>query len=166
MSQKIYKSAMGRTIDLGALILENEHTRAVGNMNVNARGDILDSANRVIESKNKQVQKQYSRQVSNTTTTAPIAGSSTVNKKKQKAAKLEADVVQEEIPEIESLEDLAALEQANPEIVAEPAPVPETPPAVPRGGLAAAIAKSQSVKQELMKTPRQLAQSKPGVTKI
>jgi hypothetical protein len=38
--------------------------------------------------------------------------------------------------------------------------------AVPRGGLAAAIARTQSVKQELMKTPRQLAQNKPGVNKI
>lgn len=172
MSQKIYKSAMGRTVDLGALILENEHTRAVGNMNVNARGDILDSANRVVESKNKQIQKQYSRQVSNTTTTTPTRGE-TVNKKKQKAAKLVADVpeqiveqIVEQIPEIESMEELAALEQTMPEILEQPALVAESAPAVPRGGLAAAIAKSQSVKQELLKTPRQIAQNKPGVNKI
>ena len=57
MAQKIYKSAMGRVVDIGALMLENENVRAVGNMNVNARGDTLDSANRVIESKPKQVQK-------------------------------------------------------------------------------------------------------------
>jgi hypothetical protein len=45
MSVKIYKSAMGRVVDLGALMLENENTRAVGNMGVNARGDIIDNAN-------------------------------------------------------------------------------------------------------------------------
>ena len=44
----------------------------------------------------------------------------------------------------------------------------ESPPKVevPRGGLAAALAKSQAVKQELLKTPRQLAQERAGVKKI
>ena len=168
MSQKIYKSAMGRTVDLGALILENEHVRAVGNMNVNARGDILDSANRVVEPKNKQLQKHYSRQVSNTTTEIPTAGG-VPSKKKQKAAKVKVEKQLDEIPEIpeiESMEELAALEETMPDIVAEPTPIQESAPAVPRGGLAAAIAKSQAVKQELLKTPRQIAQSRPGVNKI
>ena len=48
MTGKIYKSAMGKPVDLGSLILENENIRAVGNMNVNARGDVLDSANQEI----------------------------------------------------------------------------------------------------------------------
>jgi len=62
MSKKIYKSAMGKTVDMGSLILQNEHVRAVGNMGVNARGDLLDSADRVIDQKNRQVQRQYNRQ--------------------------------------------------------------------------------------------------------
>jgi hypothetical protein len=62
MSKKIYKSAMGKTVDMGSLILQNEHVRAVGNMGVNARGDLLDSADRVIDQKNRQVQRQYDRQ--------------------------------------------------------------------------------------------------------
>jgi hypothetical protein len=53
---------MGKTVDMGALQLQNETVRAVGNMNVNARGDILDSQNRVIEPRNKQVQRKYRRQ--------------------------------------------------------------------------------------------------------
>jgi hypothetical protein len=65
MSKKLYKSAMGKTVDLSSLILQNENVRAVGNMNVNARGDILDSTNRVIDKKNAQVQRQYNRQTSN-----------------------------------------------------------------------------------------------------
>ena len=44
MSRKIYKSAMGKTVDLGALLLQNEQVRAVGNMGVNAAGDRIDSA--------------------------------------------------------------------------------------------------------------------------
>jgi hypothetical protein len=66
----------------------------------------------------------------------------------------------EEIPEIESLEELAELEAVVPELAQEPAKT------IPRGGLAAAIAKAQTVKQELLTTPRQMAQNKPGVNKI
>jgi len=193
MAQKIYKSAMGRVVDIGALMLENENVRAVGNMNVNARGDTLDSANRVVESKTKQVQKHYQKQSTNTSAMLPTT-STTVAKKQQaekakaraKSAKPKEKVVNdavldaynderlvsvhdkiqpdpvevEEIPEIESLEELAELEAVVPELVQEPAKP------VPRGGLAAAIAKAQTVKQELIRTPRQMAQNKPGVSKI
>jgi hypothetical protein len=62
MTKKIYKTAQGKTIDLGALLLQNETVRAVGNMNVNARGDLLDSNNQIIDQKNRQVQRQYNRQ--------------------------------------------------------------------------------------------------------
>ena len=62
MTRKVYKSAMGKPVDLGSLILQNEGVRAVGNMNVNARGDLLDGNNRVIDQKNRQVQRQYNRQ--------------------------------------------------------------------------------------------------------
>jgi hypothetical protein len=196
MAQKIYKSAMGHVVDLGALMLQNENTRAVGNMGVNARGDIVDNANRVIESRNKQVQKHYRRQVTNTNTVDTVPTSSTVVAKKQKPTRAKptketaapvakekiahAPVVEslpaepiedeninipdavtvDELPEIESLEELAALEEAVPELTQD------SIKSVPRGGLAAAIAKAQTVKQELLKTPRQLAQNKPGVNKI
>ena len=66
MSKKVYKSAMGKTVDLGSLILQNENVRAVGNMNVNARGDVLDSADRVIDKKSNQIQRQYNRQTQST----------------------------------------------------------------------------------------------------
>jgi hypothetical protein len=62
MTRKIYKSAMGKTVDMGALILQNEQVRAVGNMGVNAAGDLVDSNNQVIDSRNRQVQRQYNKQ--------------------------------------------------------------------------------------------------------
>ena len=191
MAQKIYKSAMGRVVDIGALMLENENVRAVGNMNVNARGDTLDSTNRVIESKTKQVQKHYQKQSTNTSAMEPTTSTIVAKKHQAEKAKIKKrkekvvsdsvldaynderlvsvhDKIQpapepvdvEEIPEIESLEELAELEAAIPELAQEP-----TKP-IPRGGLAAAIAKAQTVKQELIKTPRQMAQNKPGVSKI
>ena len=213
MATKVYKSAMGRVVDMGALMLENENTRAVGNMKVNARGDKIDVANKVTETKNKQVQRHYQRQVTNTTEQVPTTSTKAAKQQhaqkksaKEKVAKdtvvptatsrgrsqrakekvVNKDVLEpkqveykleelvESLPEIESMEELAELEATIPELVndpviepiAEPAPVEPEKAAIPRGGLAAAMAKSQSVKQELMKTQRQLAQGKPGVNKI
>ena len=58
MTSKVYRTAQGKTVDLGTIVLKNEHVRAVGNMNVNARGDKLDQNNRVVETKPQQIQKQ------------------------------------------------------------------------------------------------------------
>ena len=62
MAGKIYKTALGKTVDMGKLSLQNEKVRAVGNMKVNARGDMIDDMNRVISSKTDQVNKQYNKQ--------------------------------------------------------------------------------------------------------
>lgn len=64
MTKKTYRTAQGRTVDLGALILANENVRAVGNMGVNARGDKINEYNRSIADRTKQVKKQYDSQVS------------------------------------------------------------------------------------------------------
>jgi hypothetical protein len=149
MSNKIYKSAMGKPVDLGALLLQNENTRAVGNMNINARGDVVDSNNRVIEQKNRQVQRHYRRQTN--VTNEPVAASA-------KAAKISAEESKIDLSEFSDLPE------DNDEVIDK---TPETPEvaAVPRGGLAAAIARSREVKQELDKTPRQQAQSQ-GLKRI
>ncbi len=62
---KTHKTAMGKTIDMASLRLQNENVRAVGNMKVNARGDLVDDMNRVISKKTDQVNQQYQKQVSN-----------------------------------------------------------------------------------------------------
>lgn len=161
MTKKIYKSAMGRPVDLGALILENEHVRAVGNMGVNARGDVLDGANRVIDTKNRQVQRQYKKQATNTSD-IPVT-TSTRTAKQQRSAPTAREVV--EVDDIVTLVEEPTDEIV--EVVSQPEPVAEqTVTPIPRGGLAAALAKSQAVKQELMKTPRQIAQERAGVKKI
>ena len=67
MTSKTYRSAQGRVIDLGAIQLKNEHVRAVGNMNVNARGDVVDTNNKPIQSRNSQVNRQYQKQTTNVT---------------------------------------------------------------------------------------------------
>ena len=62
---KNYKSAMGKSVDMGALAARNEHTRAVGNMSVNARGDTIDSSGRVIRPVTDKVNEAYGKTVGN-----------------------------------------------------------------------------------------------------
>ena len=63
MTQKQYRTAQGKLVDLGALQLRNENVRAIGNMPVNSRGDMLDANNRPIDTRNQQVARQYRKQV-------------------------------------------------------------------------------------------------------
>ena len=63
MTKDIYKSSRGKTVDMGALRLQNEKVRAVGNMKVNARGDKIDEQGQIIASKPAQVNEQYNQQL-------------------------------------------------------------------------------------------------------
>jgi hypothetical protein len=60
-----YKTALGKTVDMGALSAKNEKTRAVGNLKVNARGDTIDSMGRVITPATSKVNMRYSKTVGN-----------------------------------------------------------------------------------------------------
>lgn len=75
MSAKKFRTAQGKILDLGALILKNEKIRAVGNMNVNARGDIIDAQNIPIKSRNKQVNDQYRKSVTTNVVDSPVISS-------------------------------------------------------------------------------------------
>jgi glycine cleavage system H lipoate-binding protein len=66
MTKEVYKSANGKPVDMGALRLQNEKVRAVGNMKVNARGDEINDRNQVIRSKPEQVNSQYNHQTQHT----------------------------------------------------------------------------------------------------
>jgi hypothetical protein len=68
MTRKVYRTAQGKTVDIGALQLQNENVRAVGNMPVNARGDLLDANGRRIDTRNQQVSRQYQKQTSTNVT--------------------------------------------------------------------------------------------------
>jgi hypothetical protein len=57
---KIYRSALGRSIDIDQLRLSNEETIAVGNMKVNARGDELGAGGQVVRTRN-QIMNDYYR---------------------------------------------------------------------------------------------------------
>lgn len=127
MTRKVYRTAQGRMIDLGALQLQNENTRAVGNMGVNARGDLLDNQNKPIKSRNQQVNKQYNKQMSNVSN-RPVHSSA-------KAAKSKAAPAITVPPPPEDFDD--DFTKAPAEATTEPS-----------SGLAAAIARARHLKQE------------------
>lgn len=150
MTQRVYKTAQGKTIDLGALQLRNENTRAVGNMSVNARGDLLDSSNRPIDTKKEQVARHYQKQVTN------VVDDKVVSSRKQSEQKPKFT---KKAPEVDNIvtDDIDVVSYQ------ENAEVENTEETT---GLAAAIARARQVRQEPLKTPRQTAQDKSGIKKI
>lgn len=59
MAKQVYRTAQGKNIDMRALQLKNEKVKAVGNMGVNARGDLVDSSNKTVTGRNQKVSSQY-----------------------------------------------------------------------------------------------------------
>lgn len=116
----IYKTANGKTIDMDQLALKNEKVRAVGNMSVNARGDVIDPNDNPTSSRSTQVNKSYRKQTGNIPKDVPVVTNKPV----------------EESP----AEELVGLDEPAPEAVVE-----EVKPKA-KGGLAGAIAKTKKKK--------------------
>ena len=57
--KKMYKTMQGRMVDIEKLRAANESVQAVGNMNVNARGDVLGPGGNVVTTKETVIQKYY-----------------------------------------------------------------------------------------------------------
>lgn len=71
----VHRTAMGKTVDMSAILAKNEKTRAVGNMSVNARGDTIDAHGRITKPVTAKVNEAYGKTVGNrsaqATKTAP-----------------------------------------------------------------------------------------------
>ena len=176
--KKVYRSSQGKSIDLGALLLQNETVRAVGNMGVNARGDRIDTGNKVIDTKVKQAQRAYNKQIgpqddipqsfapppAGIVPTQPVAP----DPYKLQAKNSKEDKLFKEQRKVEKKTTKTA--KTKPVVKTPTAPIPEvkTEPVVEKkaSGLADAIARAKTIKQEALKTPRQQAQEKSGVKKI
>ena len=57
--KRMYRTMQGRMVDIEKLRSANESVQAVGNMNVNARGDVLGSSGQVVTSKAEVIKKYY-----------------------------------------------------------------------------------------------------------
>jgi hypothetical protein len=199
--KKYYRSSQGKSVDLGALLLQNETVRAVGNMGVNARGDRIDTGNKVIDTKVKQAQRAYNKQIGpqddipqsfapppeGIIPTQPVAPDpyelQSRNTKEDKLFKEQRKANKKTTKVAKTKTVVKTPTTPVPELKAEPKAEPvvdindlnniesnldkvEETKALPKGGLADAIARAKTIKQEALKTPRQQAQEKSGVRKI
>ena len=174
VGKKIYRSSQGKSIDLGALLLQNETVRAVGNMGVNARGDRIDTGNKVIDSKVKQAQRAYNKQIGpQDDIPQSFAPPPEVVVPTQPVApdpyELQARNTKEDklFKEQRKAEKKTKTSKTKP-VVKTPTPEVKPEPVVEKkaSGLADDIARAKTIKQEALKTPRQQAQEKSGVRKI
>ena len=141
MTRKVYRTAQGKMVDIGALQLRNENIRAVGNMPVNARGDLIDHMNRPIEARTQQVAKSYRKQTTNVSDTS-VYGDTAADTKKNKKTRAPK----------------SAEEQTSDSTSVAPSPAAPQTAVRPLTGLAAAIAKARQIKQEDLSSPQQVAE--------
>ena len=150
-----HRTARGTAIDMDRIRLANEHTIAVGNMNVNARGDQLGAGGKIIKTRQQIMAEK------NKLHKGPIADNSL------RVAESMDDVVVPETISIEITEPTPG--QAVPEKtpVLESAEDLESPAYVkPRGSFADAVAKETEVTQELL-DPSIITGGKPtGIQRI
>ena len=69
--KRMYRTMQGRMVDIEKLRATNEGVRAIGNMNVNARGDVLGRGGQVIKAK-EQVMREYYEQPKGRASDTPI----------------------------------------------------------------------------------------------
>ena len=134
---KVYKSAKGKMVDMDKVKLANESVTAVGNMRVNARGDLLGSGGSVAQGRNAIMDQVYAVEPAPYSPNDPDAYA-------ERLALIENSKAKE-------LHDLASNlvnTTAEPAVPVNPAPAPA------RGSLASSIAKSVTVTQEAMPDPR------------
>jgi outer membrane biosynthesis protein TonB len=71
--KRMYRTMQGRMVDIEKLRVANESVQAVGNMNVNARGDVLGAGGQVVTPK-ETVIKQYYEQPKGMVSDTPTRG--------------------------------------------------------------------------------------------
>ena len=57
--KRMYRTMQGRMVDIEQLRAANEATPAVGNMKVNARGDVLGQSGQIVKPKAEVIKKYY-----------------------------------------------------------------------------------------------------------
>lgn len=155
---KTYRTANGQNVDFGAMMLANETAPALGNMNVNARGDEIAPDGTITKSR-EQIMREYNEM--NT-----MVPQDDVIPEGTNAARADEDDWQDWEPAVQTQ--------------AEPAPEPvktvaqqieestpaEEPAKTPTGGLAAAVAAAKKVEQNVKPAKGTEERETPGVRRI
>lgn len=157
--KKIYTTAQGKQVDIDGLRVANEHTIAVGNMKVNARGDELGPGGSVATTRNQQMEAYY--KLNTQVAIDATVPDEIVKRQRQAGATVSRPVapVAAPAPIVEQVvqEDTDGLPEVFDAPNTTPAPMPTT-----RGSLAGSVAKNTTVTQELLKP----LNKRNGITRI
>jgi len=177
--RSMYRSAMGKTMDIDSLRIANEELIAVGNMRVNARGDELGPGGIIMRTREEVMADESPVSAPTVTHAEPQNPNVPVNSPRKETPKtpVEEAMMQPAVPvefpdDIGDDEDVLMREDPVPQPIPDPNPLPtgaidpaleaeeiaeniEPEPAPPvRGSLAAAVAGEVSVNQEAMPKPK------------
>lgn len=67
-------TAQGKRIDIDALRVANETTIAVGNMGVNARGDVLGRGGKIVKTRDQVMKEEYATKAKEVVVPSPDSG--------------------------------------------------------------------------------------------
>lgn len=151
---KTYRTSSGKQVDFGALLLANETAPALGNMNVNARGDEIAPDGTITKSR-EQIMREYNEL--NTMVPSDDAIPEGTN------SAVADDDWQDWEPTVATKNPGLRNQQTVAEQVEETTPV-ETK--TPTGGLAAAVAAAKKVEQTVQPAKGTEEQEAEGVRRI
>ena len=135
---RIYKTAKGKTVDMDKIKLANETSIAVGNMKVNARGDLIGSNGQIAAGRNQVMDRVYAVDPPSYTPA--------------NTAQREIEMQNNKAKELHNLANNLVTPSLAEPTVEESSTAPTAP--VGRGSLASAVAKTVSVVQEKIPDPR------------
>ena len=192
---KTYRTSSGKTVDFGALLLANETAPAIGNMNVNARGDEIDPAGNITKTR-EQIMREYNELNTMVPTDDSIPEGTGITAdddwkdwEPPKTVETQSTPTQPAVP---NPPPPPPIQEPAPEPIKEPEPVKhkqdeskpmtvaqmveENPDRVidrttttkklPTGGLAAAVAAAKEVEEKVQESPQQKELNTPGVRRI
>jgi len=151
---KTYRTSSGKQVDFGALLLANETAPALGNMNVNARGDEIAPDGTITKSR-EQIMREYNEL--NTMVPSDDAIPEGTN------SAVADDDWQDWEPAVETKNPGLRNQQIDNKQVEETVPV-ETK--TPTGGLAAAVAAAKKVEQTVQPAKGTEEKEQEGVRRI
>lgn len=149
-NRRVYRSALGKMVDMDAMLSMNEEQIAVGNMKVNARGDELGPGGIVLRTREEVMEDYYKTQKQQVVYTTERSAEAD-----QTQARAQAEGQQAQ-------SDAMSLRDLPPDIMEQDAQMPAINPLATdqgrqmRGSLADAVAKGTKVEQKLL-TPRNKA---------
>lgn len=129
-----HKTMRGIAINMDTLRIKNEKVIAIGNMNVNAGGDILGPGGKIIKDRNQRIRDENALHTMVPGKAPVVAGKAAIEKmtSAQKAEKVEADAAAQILADAEKAAD----------------------PSTPKGGLAAEMAETATPKKKKKATKK------------